>query len=297
MVHLDEEFQKQGGSSLFDDPTTEQDLRDKSEIAKKTLSSMDKTRVFLSAAGKNVPITVTRSQFDSLTEPLLKRTRSIMEFVLEDAKIDWNKIDKILLVGGSTRMKAVPALVEKVTGKKPSMELHPDEVVAMGAALQGMLLQIKAGKGDLVERESFPIVEIKDVNSHSMGVIALNEYGRDTNIIIVKKDTCLPCKESDTFHTVQDKQTELLVQVTEGEEEDPQYIKIIGESALKIPPYPKGAPVQVFFKYDNNGVAHITVFDLTANKSLGEFEIKRKSNYTEEEVLATEQKLNKMTVG
>jgi len=297
MVYLNEEFQKQGGSSLFNDPTTEQDLRDKAEIAKKTLSSMEKTKVFLSAGGKNVPITVTRSEFESLTEPLLKRTRSIMEFVLEDANLEWQKIDKILLVGGLTRMKAVPALVEKVSGKKPSMELHPDEVVALGAALQGILLQLKEGKADLAERESFPLVEIKDVNSHSMGVIALDEYGRDMNAIVLKKDTCIPCKVSDIFNTVQDKQTELLVRVTEGEETDPRYVKILGEATLRIPPYPKEAPVEVFFEYDANGIVHVSVFDLTSNKSLGEFEIKRSSNYTEEEVEVTKQKLSRMNVG
>jgi len=194
-------------------------------------------------------------------------------------------------------MKAVPAIIEQVTGKKPSMELHPDEVVAMGAALQGTLLQIKEGKADLVERESFPLVEIKDVNSHSLGVIALGEYGRNVNVIIMKKDTCIPCKVSDIFNTIQDRQTDLLVQVTEGEEEDPQHVKIIGETPMKIPPYPKGAPVEVHFEYDANGIVHVSVFDLTGNKSLGEFDIKRTSNYTEEEVQATRQKLSRMNVG
>jgi molecular chaperone DnaK len=297
MVYLDDEFQKQGGPSLFDDPATEQDLRDKAEIAKKTLSSMDKTKVFLSAGGKNIPVNVTRLQFDSLTESLVKRTKSIMEFVLEDANLTWDKIDKTLLVGGSTRMKSIPALVEKVTGKKPSMELHPDEVVAMGASIQGMLLHLKEGRGDLVERESFPIVEIKDVNSHSMGVIALDDFGRDKNVIVMQKDTAIPCKVSDIFTTVQDNQTQLLVQVTQGEEEDPQRVDILGESTLKIPTYPKGAPVEVFFEYDANGNVHVSVFDLTTNKSLGEFPIKRKSNYSEEEVQTTKQKLSKINVG
>jgi molecular chaperone DnaK len=296
MEYLNEEFKKLGGLDLFDNPTLEQDLRDKAEIAKKTLSSRDKTSIFLSAGGKNSSIALTLSQFENMTESLLKRTGSIMEFVLEDAGLQWKEIDKILLVGGSTRMKAVPALIEKVTGKKPSLEVHPDEVVALGAALQGTLLQIQEGKSDLVERESFPLVEIRDVNSHSMGVAALNEYGQLKNSIVLRKDTHIPCKVSDIFNTVVDNQTELHVQVTEGEDIELEYVAIVGETTMKIPPYPKGAPIEVFFEYDPNGIIHVTVFDLTANKSLGEMHIERKSNLKDDEVEAMKQKLSKKPI-
>ena len=133
MEYLNEEFKSHGGIDLLDDPATEQDLRDKAEIAKKTLSARDKASVFLSAGGKTHSIALTLDTFNTLTESLLKRTVRIMEMVLEDANLDWGDIDKVLLVGGSTRMRAVAAIVQQVTGKKPSMELHPDEVVSLGA--------------------------------------------------------------------------------------------------------------------------------------------------------------------
>jgi molecular chaperone DnaK len=296
MTFLNEEFQKQGGLDLFDDPTLEQDLRDKAEIAKKTLSSREKTNVFLSAGGKNASITLTRAQFEELTKPLLNRTASIMEFVLEDAGLQWKDIDKILLVGGSTRMKAVPELIEKVTGKKPSMEVHPDEVVSLGAAIQAALLQVKEGKGDLVEREDFPLVEIQDVNSHSMGIVVLNEQRKEVNAIVLKKDTPIPCKVSDTFSTIVDNQIQIHVQVTEGEDTDLAYVKIVGEGIMPISPYPKGAPIEVFFEYDHDGIIHVTAFDLTAQKQLGELYINRTSNLTEQQVKEKEQKMRVLSV-
>ena len=296
MTFLNEEFQKQGGLDLFDDPTLEQDLRDKAEIAKKTLSSREKTNVFLSAGGKNASITLTRAQFEELTKPLLNRTASIMEFVLEDAGLQWKDIDKILLVGGSTRMKAVPELIEKVTGKKPSMEVHPDEVVSLGAAIQAALLQVKEGKGDLVEREDFPLVEIQDVNSHSMGIVVLNEQRKEVNAIVLKKDTPIPCKVSDTFSTIVDNQIQIHVHVTEGEDTDLAYVKIVGEGIMPISPYPKGAPIEVFFEYDHDGIIHVTAFDLTAQKQLGELYINRTSNLTEQQVKEKEQKMRVLSV-
>jgi molecular chaperone DnaK len=295
MNYLNEEFKKQGGPSLFDNPTLQQDLRDKAEIAKKTLSSRDKTNVFLSAGGKNVSITLTLTEFEQFTQSILKKTASIMEFVLEDAELRWEDIDKILLVGGSTRMKAVPALVEKVTGKKPSMEVHPDEVVAMGAALQGTLLQIKEGKSDLVERASFPLVEISDVVSHSMGVVAHDEMGLPHNSIVLKKNTPYGTKVSDMFATLADRQTALNVQVTEGEETEVRHVKIIRETEVPIPPYPKGAPVEIFFEWNLDGILNVTVFDLTANNQLKDIRIKIEG-LNERQVEEKKKQLSKITV-
>lgn len=296
MNFLNEEFKKQGGPDLFDNPTLQQDLRDKAEIAKKTLSSRDKTNVFLSAGGKNASITLTLAEFEKITEPLLKKTASIMDFVLEDAKLRWSNIDKILLVGGSTRMKAVPGLIEKVTGKKPSMEVHPDEVVAMGAALQGILLQLQEGSSDLVERESFPLVEINDVCSHSMGVITHNEFGQPSNSIVLKKNTPYGTRVSDVFATLSDMQTALDVQVTEGEDQNVKYVKVIGNSEIRIPPYPKGAPVEVSFEWNPDGMVCLTVFDLTVNKPLGEIKIKRESNLSERQIEEKKGQLSKVAV-
>jgi len=298
MVFLNEEFRNTTGIDLFEDPTAEQDLRDKAEMAKKTLASRDQAKVYLAAGGKNASIPITREQFESISAGLLSRTETIMEMVLEDAHLQWKDIDKILLVGGSTRMPAVPALVERIAGKKPSTELHPDEVVAMGAALLGALLQQESGKAGLAPVALLPNVKISDVNSHSLGVVAMDgRSGNLYNSVILPKDSKIPGKASKIYGTVSDNQTEVEVEVTEGEDEDLEYVKVVGKGTMRIPPYPQGAPVEVFFEYDVDGIIHVTVFDRTANRLLGELQIKRESNRTDAEVQAMQKRISKVEVG
>lgn len=297
MNFLNEEVKRKGGPNLFDVPILEQDLRDKAEIAKKTLSTKNKTSIFFSAGGKNITVNFTLEQFENLTLPLFNRTISIMEFVLEDANLSWKNIDKILLVGGSTRMKAIPTIIEKISKKKPSMEVNPDEVVAIGAALQAALIQMKEGKGDLVEQEFFPLVEIKDVNAHSLGVIAVDERSnKEYNSIILKKNTTIPCKVSNTYCTLDNNQTEIRVQVTQGEDSDHKEVNIINDQIIQIPPYPKGAPVEVFFEYDLSGIIQVTIVDLTTNKILENFQLDRIFNLDENNIKVKREKMSHLTV-
>ncbi len=298
MVYLNEEFKKDSGIDLLEDLATAQELREKAEMAKKTLASRDQAKVFLATGGKTASIVVTREQFASVTEGLLRRTETIMEMVLEDANLQWVDIDKILLVGGSTRMPAVPALIERVTGKKPSAELHPDEVVAMGAALLGALIQQESGKSGLAPVALLPNVKISDVNSHSLGVVAMDgRSGSLYNSIILPKDSKIPSKASKIYGTITDNQTEIEVEITEGEGEDIEYVKIVGKGSMRIPPYPQGAPVEVFFQYDADGIIHVTVFDRTADKMLGELDVKRESNRTDEEVQEMQRRISNIEVG
>lgn len=286
MEFLNDEFKKAGGSSLFDDPSLEQDLRAKAEIAKKTLSSLNKTTVFLSAGGVSKSVSLTLEQFNEITKHLLNRTSHLLEAVLEDADLSWSDVDKILLVGGSTRMRAVPALVEKVTGKKPSVELHPDEVVAMGAAIQGAVLKREAGAEG---SKAYPIVEISDVISQSLGVIALNGVDEEENSIILPRQTKVPCENTETYSTTAERQREINLKVTQGEGTDPRDVKIIGEYPFPIPPYPKGAPLAVSFKFDSNQFVMVTVKDMTSGKVVHSAEVRVKGGLTEAgvEALAT----------
>ena len=296
MQYLNEEFKRQGGPDLFDDPALEQDLRDKSEIAKKTLSARDKATVFLSSGGKTVSIPVTLEKFNELTESLLKRTSRIMELVLEDANLDWSAIDKILFVGGSTRMRAVPALVEKITGKKPSLELHPDEVVALGAAMQGAVIQAVSGEGSRALQEQYSIVEIKDVTSHSLGVIAVDSSEKEFNSIILTMNSVTPCDASDVFATISNNQTQLHVRVTQGESEDPNYVVMVYDGMMPFPPYPKGAPIRVTFQYDVDQTIHVIVEDLTANKIVEKVRVKGKGSLTDQQVEQLSMKMSKVIV-
>jgi molecular chaperone DnaK len=296
MNYLNEEFKKQGGIDLLDDPILEQDLRDKAEIAKKTLSARERTNVFLSANGLNLSIPITRLKFEEITAHLLDQTQKIMGFVLEDAGLKWNQIERVLLVGGSTRMKQVPVMVERVTSVKPSLDVNPDEVVSLGAAIQGTILHMKEGKVDLSLSQSFPIVEVQDVNSHSMGVVALDENGNEVNSIVLKKDTIIPSRVSGHYTTTVDRQTQLHIQVTEGEDQDLDYVKIIGEGIIDLPEYPQGTPLEVIFAYDSDALIHISVTDSLASTLLGELHIERISNLTEEEVRQKQLRVGKLAI-
>ncbi|SFX39505.1 molecular chaperone DnaK [Thermoactinomyces sp. DSM 45891] len=296
MNYLNEEFRVQSDIDLLDDPMYEQDLRDKAEIAKKTLSSRERTNVFISVGGHNASITLTRQKFDELTGSLLQLTRVIMEKVLSDAGLQWKDIDRVLMVGGSTRMRSVPALIERVTGIRPSLDVNPDEVVAMGASIQGTLLHMKAGLSDPDLLKAFPAVEVQDVNSHSLGVVALDENGAEVNSIVLKKDTVIPARVSGHYTTTVDDQTQLHIQVTEGESSDLDFVKVVGDGMIELPNYAKGAPLEVIFEYDSDGIIHVSVIDSTAGALLGEINIERTSNLTDEEVIEKQQRVAQLAI-
>lgn len=282
----------------MDNPEHEADLRAKCELAKKTLSSRDKASVLLNVHGKSVTAHVTLEQFEEITRPLFKRTITIMGHVLEDAGLQWSEVDKILLVGGSTRMRGVSRWIRETTGKMPSAELHPDEVVALGAAVQSALCRRDSGELVLASGALLPIVRTTDVNSHSMGVIALNEFDREANSIILPRNSQIPCRASDIFRTVDDYQRQVRVRVTQGEDEALEYVEVIGEATISMPPYPKGAPLEVIFEYDLDGLIRVSVKDLTANRMLDKsFTVfVRKANLLPEVVEQKRVALTKVTV-
>jgi len=273
MDYLEDKLKGVFNDDFLNDIVFNYDLREKAEIAKKTLSSRDSAKVFLSYKGVSKSIDISINEFEEITKDLLDRTESMMEMTLEDANLSWSDIDKILLVGGSTRMRAVQTLVEKISGKKPSMELHPDEAVSLGAALLGNIIE---------DGNELSQIKISDVNSHSLGIVCLDMERRERyNSIILPRNTKVLTKMSNVYSTISDNQTELEIEVTEGEEEDLDYVFTVGKVLVKIDPYPKGAPVEVTYEYDNNGVIHISVYDLTAKKNLGEHYIQRQANLTD----------------
>lgn len=273
MDYLEDKLKGVFDDDFLNDIVFNYDLREKAEIAKKTLSSRDSAKVFLSYKGVSKSIDISINEFEEITKDLLDRTELMMEMTLEDANLSWSDIDKILLVGGSTRMRAVQTIVEKISGKKPSMELHPDEAVSLGAALLGNIIE----DGNELSR-----IKISDVNSHSLGIVCLDMERRERyNSIILPRNTKVLTKMSNVYSTTSDNQTELEIEVTEGEEEDLDYVFTVGKVLVKIDPYPKGAPVEVTYEYDNNGVIHVSVYDLTAKKNLGEHYIQRQANLTD----------------
>ncbi|MBD8070712.1 Hsp70 family protein [Bacillus sp. PS06] len=289
---VEQKFEEEHGLDLYDDLNAVQDLREKAEACKKMLSSRKKSVITLSSQGKTVKVDITKDDFDAMLSPLLNRTTLIMKNVLMDAEMNWSDIDKILLVGGSTRVPAVSEVIEKMSGIQPSKDVNPDEVVALGAAVQGSLLEVK-GSNSSGEEKPVHKTRVVDVNSHSLGMLIVNsQTNQMMNQIILKRNTPIPAERYDVFSTVRDGQQFIHVQLTEGEDEDPEFVKIIGESDIDLgEPKQEGYPVRFILSYDENGVIHVFGKDEHTGKHLGEMHIERKSNLSESVI---EQKAEKL---
>ena len=300
MSWLDEQFVSTGGSTLLDEGPLESELREKAESAKRSLTSVASTKVMLGAYGTVKTVTLTREIFDDLTATLLSRTRHWTEEVLEDAGVNWPDLDKVLLVGGSTRMPQVRRMVESLTGKTPERSINPDEVVALGAAVQAHIEAACDSADDRLLPDLFrqgEPIDIRDVTSQSLGTITTYE-GTDQkfNSIIIARNSKIPTKGSKVYGTKYDDQEEVLIQVTEGDDKDPDYVTILGECVIRLPPYPAGAKIQVEFAYDVDQTIFVEVRDLTSGERAGSFEVDRVVNLSDEQLAQSRAKLQQITV-
>lgn len=283
---VNDQVQGDGGPDLFDGETLEAGLRERCETAKRTLSTTEQAKVFLSANGRNFRIQVTREQFETATEDLLRRTRDMMDEALDDAGLSYPDIDRVLLVGGSTRMPMVARMVLETTGRTPELTVNPDEAVALGAAIQARLTTAEThglGAGSALEG----ITAVLDVTSQSLGVVALErKMGRyvEYNSIIIPHNSKIPAQYKERYQTIEDNQTEIKAQVTQGDDREVSYVQVIAETTITIPPYPAGAPVEVTMSYDIDNVIQVEVVDLTTNTRLNEFEIDYLNNRKPDEV-------------
>lgn len=274
--YLVDEFKRENGIDLKNDPKAMQRLRDEAEKAKIELSGVMQTNINIpyitaDASGpKHLDTTLTRAKFEDITRDLLDKTKKPMERALEDAKLKIGDIDQILLVGGSTRMPQVVDLVKNFFGKDPCKNINPDECVAIGAAIQGGVL-----KGDVKE------VLLLDVTPLSLGIETLG--GVFTKLI--PRNTTIPTKRSEVFSTAADNQTAVSIHVLQGERELARYNKTLGKFDLVgIPPAPRGIPqVEVTFDIDANGIVHVSAKDKATGKEQS-IRIQASSGLSEDEI-------------
>lgn len=308
MRHVSKEFEAETGTSLLDDDAAAADLRDKAEIAKRTLTSVGKANIMISYNGTSKVIPITRETFNELTAGLLDRAKFLTNDVLEQASLTWESITHVLLVGGSTRMPMVREMVEEISGKTPERNLNPDEVVAMGAAIQASIsaAQESTGSGSdaaagtqagaAVLAPALAGITVKDVTSQSLGIIALDDNHQEYNSIIIRRNSPIPLQESGVYLTVQDNQTRFKVTVTEGDDEDPEYVNSLGEQILPVSPYPQGAKFEVTYSYDVDQVVHVGVVDLQTGLPVGNFEVENKSNMSRDDVAISATRLTGVEV-
>jgi molecular chaperone DnaK len=292
--HVADQFKKEQGIDLRKDTMALQRLQEACEKAKKELSSAQSTDINLpfitaDASGpKHLQVTITRAQFEQMCDALVERCRGPVVQALKDAKLDPKDIDEVVLVGGSTRIPKVQELVKKLFNKEPHKGVNPDEVVALGAAIQGGVLG-----GDVQD------VLLLDVTPLSLGIET--EGGLFTKL--VERNTTVPTERKQVFSTAADNQTAVTVSVYQGERPMAKDNRLLGQFNLEgIPSAPRGTPqIEVKFDIDANGILSVSAKDLGSNKEqtvkieqssgLNETEIERMRKDAEQNAEADKQKL------
>ncbi len=313
-----DEFHRRHGVDPRDTPESKEKIRARCEQAKIVLSDEMQTTISGEHLGRQLTYPITRARFDSITADLLARAQLSTEMLLEDALLTWDKIDDVLLVGGSSRMPCVAQMLEKISGKQPDMAIAPDQIVAHGAAIHAAILQmadsaavVAADQSRRLESPAAPqeayaqreeermqaifdepvrqaamSVKMTDVNSHALGVIVRSSREKRTvNSVIIPKNTPLPASRIKVFGTEAKNQRQVRIRVVEGDSRDPRGCTQIGECMIKSLPkgLPKGAPVEVSFKYDKSGRIHVRAVELSSRLS-ADVELHREYGFEQADV-------------
>lgn len=350
-------LQAEHGVDPRQDPHSHQELLLAVEEAKRDLSQRDSTEFTVHCGGQRAVVKLTRGQFEDMTSALLYRTESRVCQVIENAKLTWEDVDTILLVGGSTRMPQVPAMLRRVTGQEPDGSLSADEVVAHGAAIQAAMIVVTGkpaeqtvdpdavadeskdasdadvlirppsahpvtGEVSGVEGGSKPLdvstddfvsigfdyddqiatalseVTTVNVNAHSLGVVARSaKTGKNITSVMIPRNSALPASYKKIFGVVTNNQQSVIVQVLEGESEDPEACVQIGECVVAplAPGLKRGSPISVTFTYDNSGRLHVEARDETSGTA-AETVIIRESALTQKEMVKAQKVIASLLV-
>ncbi len=270
------EFKKSDGIDLRKDPMALQRLKEAAEAAKKELSSSKQTEINLpfvtadSSGPKHLTMSLSRAKFEELTKDLLNRTIEPCKKAIKDAKLSASEIDEVILVGGSTRIPKIQEIVKEIFGKEPNRSVNPDEVVALGAAIQGGVLA-----GDVDD------VLLLDVTPLSLGIETLGNVSTP----LIERNSTIPTKKSQVFSTAADNQTTVEIHVLQGERQMAVDNKTIGRFHLDgIPPAPRGIPqIEVTFDIDANGILNVNAKDKATSKEQS-IRIEASSGLSDDEV-------------
>jgi molecular chaperone DnaK len=290
MEHVALQFQKRHGEDPRSDPQSYAALAAAAERAKRTLSKLSQTSITCSHKGQVLTVPLSRAEFETLTRDLLTRTRLTTQQLLRQAGVDWEKVDRLLLVGGSTHMPMTGQMLQELSGKLPDSSLAVSEVVARGAAIHAGIVASRSHEAGMQLnpelRDAFSQVIEINVNSHSLG-IEVKHLEERVNDILIRKNTQLPTASSRVYWTVAQNQPRVRVKVLQGEAHQADACISIGECWIEgLPPsLPKGSPVQVRCGVGSNGLIDVMALDMTSGK-MARTEIHRSSGLAEEEIAA-----------
>jgi molecular chaperone DnaK len=273
---LEQNYRDKFDSELLGSDEDRAKYEDEAEDIKKTLSRRPIAKKMLYGPAGSMRMQITREMFEEAISSLMSRTDILVEVALEEAGLKPSDIDKVLLVGGSTRIPLVQQRLEKIFGSSPETAVNVDECVALGAALYAGLTMLR-DKSDVLPTgvsEGLKDINLTDVCNHSYGTICApfdKETGRRVieNRIILKKNTPLPCESSQTFYTLAEGQTDLEVTITQGEDTAVEYVNKIATHKFKLPANrPADRPIKVTYSYDVNQRMHCKFEDVESGKVL-----------------------------
>ncbi len=319
ITHVAEMFEIEHGENPLADLHTYQDLQMDAIGAKESLSLRQRALIVCGYNGKTTRVELTGEKFTELTADLLERCRSLCDVVLSEAEMAWADVDKILLVGGSTRMPMVQEMIAAISGKEINPhEVNPDEVVAIGAAIQGTLRQLTEGNPETVDMpdavidrflgpDGAPKVTVTDGATHNLGLVVLNPQREHIIHVMIPKMTAIPCERSDKFLTVDENQTSALIEVVQGLEQDRHKSEIelfddykLGECTLELPDgLPQGSPIEVNYKYNLDQNLEVTAKSLDEDGPTAVydiFSIIERPTLDEEEVAQAKTELQDLVV-
>jgi molecular chaperone DnaK len=299
---LAEEVQRERGVDLRVNPQTCQDLWDKAEIAKKDLSSRESVSPVLMVGDRPLRVDLDRASFNEMIQDLVQKTRECMERAVKAAGMTWSAIDTILLAGGSSRIPAVKAMIKDATGKDAARDMNPDECVALGAAIQGVVSVVESsGPSAAPPLVGGADIVVRDVTSHSTGVKALSsDRKRYVNSILIPRNTLIPCERRKTFATNEDNQSRVEIEVLQGEDEDPgsPEVQLIGRAGLKnLPPHKAGELViEISLRCNADGVIEVIARELMSGQMTREAIMPKSGVLSDEVVLEKQAELETKTL-
>ncbi len=269
---MEEKYKKEKGGSLYSDEGSRHDFLLEAEDLKKSLSSRASKKIKLDGDNGKIVLEFTQQEFEEKISTYISRTELLVEQVLYEAKSEPEDIDYILLVGGSTRIPVVKKSIKKLMGKEPISSVNVDEAVALGAAIKAGIVMVKENPNNvsLTIANEVNNLNVVDVANHSYGTIS--RHFDETiqafilkNSILIRKNTPLPCSETDTFYTIYEGQDAVDISITQGEDSDPDFVDTIHEETMDLPGNrPEGQPIEFIYTYDENQMMKCTFKDINS---------------------------------